>query len=108
MSLHDLLSPEELTAAETRLRLALTSSHVPDHLHEGLLLYISHGILPGSFLQAVLCNDLLQAGARADPFSRARLLDLFAVLYDYAPTAAIGSREKVLAWTVTPDRLEIR
>jgi len=47
----------------------LPQSGIPDHLRDGLVRYFSDGILPGGFLQAVLCNDLAQASLDLlDPF----------------------------------------
>jgi hypothetical protein len=83
------------------------TSGVPAHLREGLLRYFSDGILPGSFLQAVLCNNLIEAVRRADPISFHALPSLFEFLVAYAPADSWGAREKVLGWTTTPARLEI-
>lgn len=87
---------------------ALPASGIPRHLHDGLVRYFSDGILPGAFLQAVLCNDLTQAVKRefpVEPFTLAQLVDF---LLAHAPASAWGSRAAVLAWTTTPKRLEIR
>lgn len=86
---------------------ALPASGVPHHLRAGLVRYFSDGILPGSFLQAVLCNNLQLALARADPVAWAGLASIVTFLRTHAPDDAWGSRETVLAWTTTPDRLEI-
>jgi len=80
---------------------------VPEHLREGLVRYFSDGILPGSFMQAVLCNDLAQAVARADQASFIGLRHIVAFLEQCAPAPAWGSREAVLTWTTTPNRLEV-
>lgn len=84
----------------------LEQSTVPAHLHEGLLRYLHDRILPGGFMQAVLCNDLQQAVCRADPVSLAGLRALVEFLQWDCPAEAWGSRDAVLAWTATPDRLE--
>jgi hypothetical protein len=80
---------------------------VPHHLRPGLVRYFADGIMPGSFLQAVLVNDLTQAVRRADPESCAALGPLVTFLLMHAPSIAWGSREAVLAWTTTPDQLEV-
>jgi len=85
----------------------LARSGVPQHLRDGLVRYVADGILPGGFLQAVLANDLKWAVHRADPRSLATLPLLVWFLTDHAPSNAWGSREKVLAWTTTPDQLEV-
>jgi hypothetical protein len=89
------------------LLIAFATAGVPAHLQGGLLRYFCDRILPGSFLQAVLCNDLAAAVRRGDPTSLAGLVRLVKVLEVIAPIEAWGSREAVLTWTVTPDRLEV-
>ena len=32
--------------------------YISDHMMEGIMRYIDHGINPGDFLTAVICNDL--------------------------------------------------
>ena len=39
---------------------------IPEGMRDGLLLYLEHGFFPGSFLMAVLSNDLKEAVARGD------------------------------------------
>jgi hypothetical protein len=86
---------------------ALEQSHVPEHLREGLIRYLADGILPGGFLQAVLCNNLREAIVRGDPFALAGLPALVEYLRGEFPLIAWGSKERVLAWTTTPSRLEM-
>lgn len=74
------------------------SSFLPEHNLEGINLYIHKGILPGSFLQAVLRNDLQDACARADDINRRYLWNIVAWLYNHAPANCWGSPEKVAAW----------
>jgi hypothetical protein len=107
MTLWDQLTDAQRERLVTTLIGALATSAVPDHLRGGLVRYFSDGILPGSFLQAVLCNDLVQATQRGTASSLCGLPDLVAFLLAVAPSAAWGSRDAVLAWTTTPDRLEI-
>jgi len=85
----------------------LAESDIPHHLRDGLVRYFRDGILPGSFLQAVLCNDLLATVSRAAPRALDALPALMEFLHWTAPVEAWGSRKKVLAWTTTPDRLEV-
>jgi len=80
---------------------------IPPQLRGGLERYLVDRILPGSFLQAVLAADLCQAALRADPFSLHALPALVTFLQYYAPATCWGSRAAVLAWTVTPDRIEV-
>ncbi len=107
MSFRALMTTADHAELMVRIRAALASPEVPLHLRGGLERYFDWGILPGGFLQAVLCQDLDEAIARADPSSIRALPALCIWLTHHAPAHAWGSRETVLAWTTTPDRLEI-
>lgn len=107
MTLKDQHSPEALAGVVIAATDVLRASGVPDHLRGGLLLYLQHGILPGSFLQAVLINDLAQAVLRADPEALFGLRAVVEFLLWNTPADSWGSRERVLAWTTTPDRLRV-
>jgi hypothetical protein len=60
--------------------------------------YVNQGILPGSFLEAVLCNDLKQACACADTDNRRQLFEIVQYLYWEVPSLCWGSPERVAAW----------
>lgn len=107
MTLWDQVSDEQRDGFVAACIGALPTSGIPPHLHEGLVRYFADGILPGSFLQAVLCNDLAEAVRRADPFAFTTLGHLVTFLIDVAPPTSWGSRDVVRAWTTTPNRLEI-
>ena len=77
---------------------AMTDYAIPDTLTEGLERYLCDHIVPGSFLLAVLSNDLLEAVNRADEDSRRALSDLVVFLVNNAPAAAWGSPERVRIW----------
>jgi len=102
---------ENRGTAEERAALVrdIRESRVPEHLRDGLVRYFADGILPGGFLQAVLCNVLEEAMARHfNPAQAAATIStIHGFLLEHAPADAWGSRAKVLAWTTTPDRLEI-
>lgn len=57
--------------------------------------YVTHGILPGSFLLAVLCNDLLGAIGAADEWSLAHLRDIVRHVANRLPARCCGSPEAV-------------
>jgi len=85
----------------------LRTSNVPVHLHDGLVGYLVHGCPPGSFLTAVLMNDLVGAIAHADDVSAAHLQPLVRWLYRYAPANAWGSCDTVHLWVSEfPRRLQ--
>lgn len=73
---------------------------LPAHMRGGMQRWIEHGhaSMPGSFLSAVLSNDLMEALSRAD-IENARSLPQYATyLFNYAPWDCYGSPEKFKAW----------
>ena len=71
---------------------------LPDHMKNGMQMYLEHGIEPGSFLYAVLCNDLKGALSRADHINAAHLGNIVSYCYNEIPSDAWGSPEKVNRW----------
>lgn len=71
---------------------------LPEHMREGMQSYIEHGIKPGSFLTAVLSNDLMGAIGMADDVNVGKLHAYAVYLYSYAPRGSHGSPEAVKAW----------
>jgi len=107
MSMWNLITDADREAYVLEIVGQLRHSGVPEHLRPGLVRYFSDGIMPGSFLQSVLTNNLTQAVQRADPESMLALDPLVRFLTQHAPAMAWGSREAVLAWSTTPERLEV-
>lgn len=87
---------------------ALKRSKVPIGLHAGLVNYIEHHRQPGSFLLAVLENNLVGALRRGDDVSRASLQDIVAFLFFDAPAYCWGSKDRVTAWLAARDAEEQR
>lgn len=71
---------------------------LPAHMLNGLRLYINHRIEPGSFLEAVLQNNLKEAVGRADHINKRYLGNYIEFLYNYAPAQCWGSVEKYNKW----------
>lgn len=80
---------------------ALTPDYdpIPDHLREGLRQYIQHGHVPGSFLEAVITNDLFAAVGHADELSLLFLVLLVKWFYNDAPGGCCGSKDIMAAWS---------
>jgi len=76
----------------------LGKGYVPEHTHEALLNYFDRCWEPGSFLMAVLKNDLMQASFRADHINRSKLPEIAAWVYHNAPTGSWGSEEIIRGW----------
>ncbi len=73
----------------------LNYSILPEHMREGIKLYIEHGVEPGDFAYAVLCNDLVGAYGRADSVNTARMRDWANFLYNEMPRGSWGSKRIV-------------
>lgn len=73
-------------------------SRLPEHMRDPFRLYIEKGIPGGSFLTAVVSNDLKGAFGRADDINRARMFDTVAFLVNEAPIGSYGSPERVADW----------
>lgn len=89
---------EVTTRQEQAVESAMREAGVPEHLHGGLVRYIVHRIPPGSFMEAVLSNDLREAMGRADEASRHGLFEIVSFLYNNAPCGCWGSPANVKAW----------
>lgn len=76
--------------------------NLPEAMRGGLRRYLHDGVLPGSFLRAVLENDLVAAAGAADEKNRTLLFEYAAVLYNAFPArsggACWGSRQAVEDW----------
>jgi hypothetical protein len=70
----------------------------PRRILEALARYAELHIQPGSFLTAVLENNLAEALLTADVDSLAALPEINRLIARHLPTPCYGSREKVAAW----------
>jgi hypothetical protein len=75
---------------------------VPAHMREAILWWIEKGEpapeMMGSFLYALLTNNLMEAFARADAENTAHMREWTLFLHDYAPMGCFGSKERVAMW----------
>lgn len=71
---------------------------LPDHMKDGVSMYILQGIEPGGFLMSVLANDLKGAAGRADNLNRTRLFEWASFIVNYMPASSQGSIEEVNRW----------
>ena len=60
--------------------------------------YYKHKIPTGSFLRAVLENNLMEAFARADEINIVGMFEIVKYVYSHLPVCCYGSPEKVKAW----------
>ena len=60
--------------------------------------YVEHKVPTGSFLQAVLENNLKEAFERADDINRYKMFEIFSYCYNKIPAISWGSPERVKNW----------
>lgn len=77
---------------------ATNYNQLPQHLRDGMQMYVEEGIPPGGFCMAVLSNDLKGAFGRADETNIKRMHDIVLWLYNECPSTAQGSPQAVKAW----------
>jgi hypothetical protein len=71
---------------------------LPVSCREGMRRWIEQGIEPGSFLCAVIRNELVEAFIAADTYNRTAMGYFCLFLRHEAPPECWGSREKMDAW----------
>ena len=71
---------------------------IPEYMRSGLEDYIDNKTPGGSFLSAVISNDLCGAVACADENNMRNLPAYANFLHNYAPYDCWGSLEKMNAW----------
>lgn len=69
---------------------------IPQATKDSLDRYVNEGIMPGSFLRAVLTNDLASAVFQADSKNLAALKDIMLYVYNEIPAHAWGSTATVV------------
>ena len=70
--------------------------------------YIAHGTPKGSFLEAVLCNDLCEAAARADDENFDTLAHVVGWCYNNVPLVAWKSKEMYGRWIMAHNHVRDR
>ena len=76
----------------------MDDANVPAHLRAGLARYLVGHLHTGSFLHAVLTNNLRGAVFAADDDSLVGLLPIMRFLYNDAPADSWGSPDAVNRW----------
>ena len=83
----------------TERQIEKMSEHgIPAYMHDGLIFYYENGIPPGSFLTAVINNDLKEACTRADDINRHCLFNYIMWFYNEAPAGSWGYAGAVDKW----------
>jgi len=78
--------------------------YIPDRMMGGIRRYVDHGIKPGSFLTAVICNDFVRACGTADDENLRNLPAYADYFYNEVPGNVWGSKEKMDAWVLKKEK----
>ena len=71
---------------------------ITDYVMGAILRYIDDGIEPGSFMSAVICNDLKHAVAYADHWNIKNIPAYVSWFYNFAPQDCWGSYKEMETW----------
>jgi len=73
--------------------------YIPPRMMGGIERYIIEGIIPGQFLQAVICNDIKEAFGRADDENFHLMPAYINYFYNEAPAQCWGSKKHMENWS---------
>ncbi len=91
-------NPSNAFFEQTGTEIAVWLATVPVHLHRGLVAYILLGVRPGSFLQAIIANDLQAAAFSADDTCKDYLIELCKFRINIMPDKCHGDYEALDDW----------
>lgn len=77
---------------------ALFTLEVPSYMHGGIIRFYEDKIPPGSFLTAVINNNLREACGQADDTNRQVLFNYVQWFYNYAPAGTWGFEGAMEKW----------
>lgn len=80
------------------LEFNVQTSMIPEHMHEGVIAYFRYGRPCGSFLQAVISNDLAEAVRRGDQANLRALASYIILFANCAPIGSWGSPDNYDGW----------
>ena len=88
------------------MNLEVVYQSLPEHMRRPAEDYVERGYPPGSFLRAVLANNLVEAFAHADAVNLAAMHTWAAWLWNEAPRNCWGSPERVATWSASAAEIE--
>ncbi len=72
--------------------------YIPERMQDSITHYIEDGYAPGSFLTAIICNNLRMAVEQADAENLNNLPAYVDFFYNHAPMGCWGSKERMEKW----------
>ncbi len=83
---------------ETKLLTQALEGDVPVGTASQIVDYVAHGVPLGSFLKAVMLNDLVESYKFADVINTAHMREIVRFLYQYCPMSCHGSQDIYYQW----------
>ena len=80
---------------------------IPKRTRDNIDRYVKEHHPPGSFLIAVLSNDLVESIGWADEGNREALFEIVGYCYNMIPSECWGSRKAVRRWLMGDDNILI-
>lgn len=77
---------------------AACQNHIPTYMQDGLIEYVLTARPTGSFLNAILTNNLREACNRADELNKRLIWNYVNFLWNHAPMMCWGNEETVKKW----------
>jgi hypothetical protein len=78
---------------------------IPPHIRLGFENYLIHGIYPGGFVEALICNNFIGAIKKADSTNKNHLHDIADWMLYNMPTNCYGNREIMKNWIDDVDNI---
>jgi hypothetical protein len=92
-------TPDEKAQNKIRANLDKLRSWMPSYMRDGMERYVLNGLMPGSFLTAILEGDEVRAKQMADVNNRRLVDEYFAKVRELLPPACYGNPAQVKAWS---------
>ena len=80
------------------MRYEFQGFYIPERMMGGIQRYLEHGIPPGSFLTAIIENNLSRAVANADNENMQNIPAYVSYFYNECPGDCWGSPENMQEW----------
>ena len=81
----------------------LLYTSMPNRLREAIIRYVDNGMPTGSFLEAVLRNNLFKACKSADSESQEKLFQITYFILHVVPVVCRGSKNEFNTWIMASD-----
>lgn len=79
-------------------RFSFNGRGIPEYMKSSIFKYVTEGVIPGGFLQAVICKDLDSMIAKADSQNMWIIPVYYAFFYNCTPSPCWGSEETMSKW----------